>query len=104
MRQLNQWAVRCGRAMRAVAVAVDPGEDAETADDRAVLESLDQELRRDFARASHGLTQARQRQRAKDTPMHRSAVAQGVARIDAVLDMYLLHLEIQGTTGRTAVR
>ena len=33
MRQLSYWAARWGRALRAAAVAVDPGEDDESLDE-----------------------------------------------------------------------
>jgi hypothetical protein len=55
----------------------------------AALYSLPRELHLDFARAREELDDARHRQRQKDTPDHRSAVAACLTRIDAVLDMYL---------------
>jgi hypothetical protein len=54
-----------------------------------VIDSLPMELRRDFTRAHGELADARRRLRQKDAPDHRSAVDQCLARIDAVLDMYL---------------
>jgi hypothetical protein len=93
MHHLSEWANRCGGALRAAAVALDPGED-DVPDEQQFLDSLDAELRRDFAHASMAFAQARRRHRVKDTPMHRQAVLDGAARVDVVLDMYLMHLEI----------
>jgi hypothetical protein len=92
MRQLSERATRCGRSFRAAAVAVNPGED--DLDEQQMLDSLEEELRRDFVHASMAFARARRRHRAKDTPTHRIAVLDSAARIDGVLDMYLLHLEI----------
>lgn len=61
----------------------------------AVLYSLSRELHLDFTRAREELDDARQRQRQKDTPDHRSAVAACLTRIDAVLDMYLESLGLR---------
>ncbi|WP_100500914.1 hypothetical protein [Geodermatophilus chilensis] len=49
---------------------------------RSVLED-------DFALACCEWSEARSQQQQKDTPAHRTAVAEAGARIDAVLDMYL---------------
>jgi hypothetical protein len=46
-------------------------------------------LRLDLSVACLELGQARQQQREKDTPDHRAAVAECLARIDAYLDMWL---------------
>lgn len=56
--------------------------DATTLGLRTVLET-------DFALGCVEWSAARSRQRRKDTPAHRAAVADAGARIDAVLDMYL---------------
>jgi hypothetical protein len=55
---------------------------ASAADMRDLLEA-------DFARACGDRAAARFLQVGKDTPVHRAAVAETGARIDAVLDMYL---------------
>jgi hypothetical protein len=55
----------------------------------SVIDTLPAELHVDFTRARGELADARRRQRQKDTPDHRSAVAACLTRIDAVLDMYL---------------
>ncbi len=47
------------------------------------------ELEADFSRARERLVEARLRQQAKDTPLHRAAVAACRAEIDMVLDLYL---------------
>ena len=59
-----------------------------------LLDFLDEELRRDFVHTSLALAEARRRQQDKDTPMQRRDVLACAARVDAVLDMYLMHLEI----------
>ena len=46
-------------------------------------------LQRDFSQAHAQLLQARRHQAEKDTPTNRAAVAQWLAFIDALLDMYL---------------
>jgi hypothetical protein len=46
-------------------------------------------LRVDFCQASAELAEARGRQHQKDTPANRVAVADCLARLDGVLDMYL---------------
>ena len=43
----------------------------------------------DFAVARSAWSAARTRHQRKDTPAHRTALAEAGARIDAVLDMYL---------------
>jgi hypothetical protein len=63
-----------------------------------LTEDLRDQLVLDFARACRELTEAQLRQAAKDTPGHRSAVAEGRAGVDALLDMYL---ELYPATGRT---
>jgi hypothetical protein len=50
---------------------------------------LHDELEVDFATAACELAEARALQAEKDTPDHRAAVAECIARLDAVLDMYL---------------
>jgi hypothetical protein len=50
---------------------------------------LAEELQHDFSRARAQLTLARLHRAKKDTPANRAAVAECLARIDAVLDMYL---------------
>jgi hypothetical protein len=47
------------------------------------------ELEADFGRARGRLVEARLRQKVKDTPLHRAAVAACQSRIDMVLDLYL---------------
>jgi hypothetical protein len=54
-----------------------------------VVGSLDTELRLDFLQAQLALANARRRQFLKDTPERRSTVADRLARVDAVLDLYL---------------
>lgn len=44
------------------------------------------ELERDLARAAAELAEARERQRRKDTPAHRRAVAECLARLDGYLE------------------
>ncbi len=118
MRHLRQWTARYRRSLRAVVVAVDPGEDSDWAappdsaprapvpdddltgfptreEEDEILGRLDRELRRDLARASLRLTLARRRQPSLDILGHRRAVLENEARVDALLDMYLLHLEIR---------
>jgi hypothetical protein len=102
MRQLSQWATRCGNALRAAAVAIDPGEE-ESVDEQEMHVSLDEDLRRDFIGASLTFARARRCHLLKDTPMHRRAVLLSAARIDAVLDMYLLHLEMRGDLSAATV-
>lgn len=46
-------------------------------------------LEGDFALACSAWSAARTRQQRKDTPAHRTAVAEAGARVDALLDMYL---------------
>ena len=58
--------------------------------------SLREELAVDFSRACAQLAEARLRQIEKDTPANRAAVAECWARIDAVLDMYLLDMQLRG--------
>ena len=63
--------------------------------------SLHKELNVDFSRACAQLAEARLRQDGKDTPANRAAVVECWARIDAVLDMYLLDTYLQkGQLGR----
>ncbi len=57
--------------------------------------SLHDELSVDFSRARAELAEARLRQYAKDTSANRAAVAECWTRIDAVLDMYLLDMQLQ---------
>jgi hypothetical protein len=118
MRQLSQWTAWYRRSLRAVVVAVDPGEDSDwapppdsapgapvpdddltgfptRAEEDEILGRLDRELRHDLARASLRLTHARRRQRSMDILVHRRAVLENEARVDALLDMYLRHLEIR---------
>ena len=57
--------------------------------------SLHDELSVDFLRACAQLTEARLRQDAKDTSANRAAVADCWTRIDAVLDMYLLDMQLR---------
>ena len=61
--------------------------------------SLRDELAVDFSRACAQLAEARLRQIEKDTPANRAAVAERWARIDAVLDMYLLDTNLQEGSG-----
>jgi hypothetical protein len=117
MRQLSQWTARYRRFLRAVVVAVDPGEDSDWAPPPAsapgvpvpdhdltgfptrvedeILGQLDHELRHDLARASLRLTHARRRQRSMNILGHRRAVLESEARVDALHDMNLRHLEIR---------
>jgi hypothetical protein len=60
-----------------------------------ITDSLPSELVREFAQACTELAEARRRHAAKDTPAHRTAVLDGRARVDVVLDMYLMYLEIE---------
>jgi hypothetical protein len=70
-----------------------------------ITDSLPTELLHDFAQACTQLAEARRLQAAKDTPAHRIAVIDGRARVDAVLDMYLMYLEIEaGGPGALTVR
>jgi hypothetical protein len=70
-----------------------------------ITESLPSELLHDFARACRELAEARRLQAAKDTPASRIAVLDDRARVDAVLDMYLMYLEIEaGGPGALTVR
>jgi hypothetical protein len=57
--------------------------------------SLRDELSVDFSRARAQLAEARLRQDEKDTPANRAAVAECWTRIDAVLDMHLLDMQLQ---------
>ena len=57
--------------------------------------SLRDELSVDFSRARAELAEARLRQDEKDTSANRAAVAECWTRIDAVLDMYLLDMQLQ---------
>ncbi len=57
--------------------------------------SLRDELSVDFSRACAQLAEARLRQDEKDTSTNRAAVAECWTRIDAVLDMYLLDMQLQ---------
>jgi hypothetical protein len=57
--------------------------------------SLRDELSVDFSQACAQLAETRLRQDEKDTPANRAAVAEHWARIDAVLDMYLLDTYLQ---------
>ena len=54
-----------------------------TADD------LQSALAQDFRSACEEFTEAREQRAGKDTPAHRTAVAESLSRIDALLDMYL---------------
>jgi|tagenome__1003787_1003787.scaffolds.fasta_scaffold20725192_2 hypothetical protein len=53
------------------------------------LASLHDGLRLDFTQACAAFAEARRHQQAKDTPAHRSAILDGRARIDAILDSYV---------------
>jgi hypothetical protein len=55
----------------------------------AVHDSVRDELASAFSRYCAQLAEARRRQRRKDTPSNRDAVAECRARVDAVLDLYL---------------
>jgi hypothetical protein len=57
--------------------------------------SLRDELGVDFSRVSAQLTEAKLRQEQKDTSANRAAVAECWTRIDAVLDMYLLDIQLR---------
>jgi hypothetical protein len=57
--------------------------------------SLRDELSVDFSRARAQLAEARLRQDEKDTSANRAAVAECWTRIDAVLDMYLLDIQLR---------
>lgn len=52
-------------------------------------ESLQTTLDRDFRTACDEFAEARQQRARKDTPAHRTAVAESLSRVDALLDMYL---------------
>ena len=53
------------------------------------IDTLGSVLRLEFALGCSELTEARDRQRRKDTPAHRASVVGVLERIDGVLDMYL---------------
>lgn len=53
------------------------------------IDSLETTLDRDFHAACDEFTEAREQRAGKDSPAHRTAVGEALARIDAVLDMYL---------------
>jgi hypothetical protein len=57
--------------------------------------SLRGELAVDFSRARAELAEAKLRQDEKDSSANRAAVAECRTRIDAVLDMYLLDMQLQ---------
>ena len=57
--------------------------------------SLRDELSVDFSRACAQLAEARLCQDEKDTSASRAAVAECWTRIDAVLDMYLLDMQLR---------
>ena len=57
--------------------------------------SLHDELSVDFLPACAQLAEARLRQDEKDTSANRAAVAECWTRIDAVLDMYLLDMQLR---------
>ncbi len=57
--------------------------------------SLRDELSVDFLRACAQLAEARLRQDERDTSANRAAVADCWTRIDAVLDMYLLDMQLR---------
>ena len=57
--------------------------------------SLREALRVDFSRTCAQLAEARLRQDEKDTSANRAAVADCWTRIDAVLDMYLLDMQVR---------
>ncbi len=57
--------------------------------------SLRDELSVDFSRARAELAEARLRQDEKDTSANRAAVAECWTRIDAVIDMYLLYMQLR---------
>ena len=54
-----------------------------------IPDSLTEQLSREFAQACAELAQARHRQRLKDTPAHRAAVAELQTTINQVLDLFL---------------
>jgi hypothetical protein len=62
------------------------------------LASLYAALRVDFTEACARFAEARRQQQTKDTPAHRTAVLEGHAQIDAILDIYLdMHVELPGS-------
>ena len=64
----------------------------------AIAEDVRTTHRDSFSRARTRLAEARRRQRDKDTPAHRAAVAARLAEIDAVLDAHL-SAQRRGTGG-----
>jgi glutathione S-transferase len=60
---------------------------------RVATNSLQAALDQDLRTACEDFTEAREQRARKDTPAHRTAVAESLARLDALLDMYL---EIRG--------
>lgn len=62
----------------------------------AAADHLRRAIELDFASMCTQLTEARQRQRQKDSTGNRASVAECRARIDAILD---LHLETEGRRG-----
>jgi hypothetical protein len=54
-----------------------------------IPDSLAEQLSSEFAQVCAELTQARHRQRLKDTTAHRAAVAEWQTKVDLVLDMFL---------------
>jgi hypothetical protein len=67
-----------------------------------IIENLHEELVHDFAQACGNYAEARQQLRAKDTPAHRTAVLDSRDCVDAVLDMYLMYLDIENDRSDTA--
>jgi|tagenome__1003787_1003787.scaffolds.fasta_scaffold19360919_2 hypothetical protein len=61
-----------------------------------VIDGLQSELRVDLSRARGELADARARRALKDSPEHRTAEAGCLARVDALLDMYLETLRGSG--------
>lgn len=57
--------------------------------------SLREKLAADFSRAYAQLAEAQLRQIEKDVPANRATVAECWARIDLILDMYLLNTYLQ---------
>ena len=62
---------------------------------KIISSSLHDELGVDFSRACAQLAEARLRQDEKDTSTNRAAVAECWIHIDAVLDMYLLDIQLR---------
>jgi hypothetical protein len=52
-------------------------------------DDLQTTLAQDFRTVCQEVTEAREQRAGKDSPAHRTAVAESLSRIDALLDMYL---------------